>query len=243
VADGLARLFGATLYSRRVDKRALGRRLKTLRAARAASLAQVESATGISSSFLSLVEQGRSDISISRLMRLVGYYEVDLGELLADIPAERHVEMQVVRHDDRAVFHSPDEGIDMFVFGAGPSWGISPVLCVHEPGGATTVDGAPGVESFMYVIEGAFRFDLGAPEPVVLEAGDGAVFRSPGRYTVTNVAPGRSQLIAVGVPVEAFAGSTGATAAPAPAPKRTARRKKAAAAASGRRARTPGRAT
>jgi len=117
------------------------------------------------------------------------------------------------------------------------------VLCVHEPGGATTVDGAPGVESFMYVIEGAFRFDLGAPEPVVLEAGDGAVFRSPGRYTVTNVAPGRSQLIAVGVPVEAFAGSTGARAAPAPAPKRTARRKKAAAAASGRRARTPGRAT
>jgi XRE family transcriptional regulator, regulator of sulfur utilization len=205
-----------------VDKRAFGRRLRALRAARAVSLAQVEAATGISSSFLSLVEQGRSDISIGRLMRLVGYYEVDLADLLADLPAERHVEMQVVRHGERAVFRSPDEGIDMFVFGAGPSWGISPVLCVHEPGGATTVDGAPGVEMFMYVIEGEFRFDFGAPEPVVLEAGDGAVFRSPGRYTVCNIAPGQGQVLAVGVPVEAFTGSDGAHAEAAP--RRAARR-------------------
>jgi len=178
-------------------------------------------------------------------MRLVGYYEVDLGELLADIPTDRHVEMQVVRHRERAVFRSPDEGIDMFVFGAGPSWGISPVLCVHEPGGAATVDGAPGVESFMYVIEGEFRFDLGGPEPVVLEAGDGAVFRSPGRYTVTNVASGQGQLIAVGVPVEAFAGaSNGVRAEPAPkAQKKRPARRAAAADAPVRRSRPARRAT
>src|SRR6185312_16438210 len=87
-----------------VDKRAFARRLKALRAARGVSLAQVEAATAISSSFLSLVEQGRSDISIGRLMRLVAYYDVDLADLLADLPAERHVEMQVVRHGERAVF-------------------------------------------------------------------------------------------------------------------------------------------
>jgi transcriptional regulator with XRE-family HTH domain len=223
-----------------VDKRAFGRRLKALRSARGVSLAQVEAGTAISSSFLSLVEQGRSDISIGRLMRLVGYYEVDLGELLADIPADRHVEMQVVRRGERAVFRSPDEGIDMFVFGAGPSWGISPVLCVHEPGGAATVDGAPGIESFMYVIEGEFRFDLGAPEPVVLAAGDGAVFRSPGRFTVTNLAPAQGQLIAVGVPVEAFAAAGGARAEPAP---KRAKRRAAAAAGPGRRSRAARRAT
>jgi transcriptional regulator with XRE-family HTH domain len=226
-----------------VDKRAFGRRLRSLRSARGVSLAQVEAATAISSSFLSLVEQGRSDISIGRLMRLVGYYEVDLGELLADIPTDRHVEMQVVRHGERAVFRSPDEGIDMFVFGAGPAWGISPVLCVHEPGGATTVDGAPGVESFMYVIEGEFRFDLGAPEPVVLAAGDGAVFRSPGRFTVTNVASGPGQLMTVGVPVEAFASSRDARVKPAPKTKTRPERRAAAADASVRRSRPARRAT
>src|SRR3954462_3724687 len=118
-----------------MDKTTFGERLRALRTARGVSLAQLEAATGISASFLSLVEQGRSDISIGRLMRLVSYYEVDVGELVAGIPAERHVEVQVLRSGERAVFHSPQEGIDMFVFGGGPSWALSPLLCVYEPNG------------------------------------------------------------------------------------------------------------
>jgi transcriptional regulator with XRE-family HTH domain len=207
----------------RMDKTTFGERLRALRAARGVSLAQLECATGISASFLSLVEQGRSDISIGRLMRLVSYYEIDLGELVADIPAERHVEVQVLRSGERAVFHSPQEGIDMFVFGRGPSWGLSPVLCVHEPNGSTTIDDTAGVESFVYVIEGTFRFDFGGAEPVVLEAGDGAVYRSPGHYTVTNTAAGRGQILAIGAPVEAFTARDGG--APA-APRRKATRRR-----------------
>jgi transcriptional regulator with XRE-family HTH domain len=206
-----------------MDTATFGERLRALRTARGVSLAQLEAATGISASFLSLVEQGRSDMSIGRLMRLVNYYEVDLGELLAGIPAERHVDVQVLRGRDRAVFHSPHEGIDMFVFGRGPSWGLSPVLCVHEPNGSTTIDDRAGVESFVYVIEGTFRFDFGGAEPVVLEAGDGAVFRSPGHYTVTNTATGRGQILALGAPAEAYkppGGGEPAAAAPARKAKR-----------------------
>jgi transcriptional regulator with XRE-family HTH domain/mannose-6-phosphate isomerase-like protein (cupin superfamily) len=208
-----------------MDKTSFGERLRALRTARGVSLAQVEAVAGISSSFLSLVEQGRSDISIGRLMRLVHYYGVDLGELVADIPTERYVDIQVVRSDDRAVFHSPQEGIDMFLFGHGPSWGLSPVLCVHEPGGSTTIDHDAGVESFMYVIEGEFRFDFGGADAVVLGPGDGAVYRSPGHYTVTNTAPTRGQILAIGAPVEAFkAHDAGASATPA-SRKRTTRRR------------------
>jgi transcriptional regulator with XRE-family HTH domain len=198
-----------------MDKTTFGGRLRAIRTARGASLAQVEAATGISASFLSLVEQGRSDMSIGRLMRLVNHYEVDLGELVADIPLERQVDVQVLRSGDRPVFHSPSEGIDMFVFGRGPSWGLSPVLCVHEPNGSTTIDDTAGVESFVYVIEGTFRFDFGDAEPVVLEAGDGAVYRSPGHTTVTNTANGRGQLLAVGAPVEAFTACDATGRAPA----------------------------
>jgi transcriptional regulator with XRE-family HTH domain len=208
-----------------MDKTTFGERLRALRTARGVSLAQLEAATGISASFLSLVEQGRSDISIGRLMRLVNYYEVDLSELVADIPAERHVEVQVLRSGERAVFHSPQEGIDMFVFGRGPSWALSPVLCVHEPNGSTTIDHTAGVESFVYVIEGTFRFDFGGAEPVVLEAGDGAVYRNPGRYTVTNTAAGRGQILALGAPVEAYKAPEGGEAGPA-TPRRKAKRRR-----------------
>jgi transcriptional regulator with XRE-family HTH domain len=206
-----------------MDKTTFGERLRALRAARGLSLAQLEGATGISASFLSLVEQGRSDISIGRLMRLVSYYEVDLGELVADIPPARHVDVHVLRSDDRAVFHSPQEGIDMFVFGRGLSWGLSPLLCVHEPNGSTTIDDTAGVESFVYVIEGTFRFDFGGAEPVVLETGDGAVYRSPGHYTVTNTAAGRGQILALGAPVEAFTARDEAEHAP---PRRKATRRR-----------------
>jgi transcriptional regulator with XRE-family HTH domain len=207
-----------------MDKTTFGERLRAVRTGRGASLAQVEAATGISASFLSLVEQGRSDMSIGRLMRLVSYYDVDLGELVADIPVEPHVDLQVLRSGDRAVFHSPSEGIEMFVFGRGPSWGLSPVLCVHEPNGSTTIDDdTAGVESFVYVIEGTFRFDFGDAESVVLEAGDGAVYRSPGHTTVTNTADGRGQLLAVGAPAEAFAARDGGR--PAPARRKAKRRR------------------
>jgi hypothetical protein len=61
---------------------------------------------------------------------------------------------------------------------------------------------------------------------VVLEAGDGAVFRSPGHYTVTNTATRRGQILALGAPVEAYKAPGGggkAEAAPS-GPARKAKR-------------------
>ncbi len=60
----------------------LGTRLRSLRTGRGISLSQLGAATQISSSFLSLVESGRSDITISRLLRLSDFFDVDLDELV-----------------------------------------------------------------------------------------------------------------------------------------------------------------
>ena len=46
----------------------LGARLRELRRSRGVSLAEVAEGTGISASFLSTVEKGKSDITVSRLM-------------------------------------------------------------------------------------------------------------------------------------------------------------------------------
>src|SRR3954471_20515085 len=63
-------------------ERALGLRLRQLRLARSLSLAEVAQATNISASFLSLVENGRSDVSIGRLTRLVQFYGVSLSDVI-----------------------------------------------------------------------------------------------------------------------------------------------------------------
>ena len=46
-----------------------------------ASQAELSCAVGISSSFLSLLEQGRTDIAIDRLLHLTGFYDVEFTDL------------------------------------------------------------------------------------------------------------------------------------------------------------------
>src|SRR6185312_910162 len=60
------------------DTRLLGERLRAIRAERGVSLSAVAEATGISTSFLSLVETGKNDITFGRLRRLIDYYGVTL---------------------------------------------------------------------------------------------------------------------------------------------------------------------
>jgi transcriptional regulator with XRE-family HTH domain len=57
----------------------LGRRLRDLRRSRRLSLAEVAEQTGISASFISHIENGKSDMSIGRLMRLADLYGAEPG--------------------------------------------------------------------------------------------------------------------------------------------------------------------
>src|ERR1700722_5235199 len=87
--------------------------LRELRRSRGLSLADVAEATQISPSFLSLVEKGKSDITIGRLVRLVEFYGVALSDLVPTHATPCVPE--VLRQDERRVVHSPAEGIDIFL--------------------------------------------------------------------------------------------------------------------------------
>jgi transcriptional regulator with XRE-family HTH domain len=80
---------------------ALGRRLKALRVSRGLSLKEVGAETGVSSSFLSMVETGRNDLSVGRLMVLADFYGVGLDDVLPGRRTERH--LAVRRADETAL--------------------------------------------------------------------------------------------------------------------------------------------
>ena len=82
-----------------------------MRNARSLSLADVAEATGISASFLSLVENNRSDITIGRLVRLIDFYGISITDLLPF--AARPDYPEVIRPDERRSLQSPVEGIDI----------------------------------------------------------------------------------------------------------------------------------
>lgn len=62
----------------------LGTRLRNLRRLRSLSLGEAAAAVGLSSSFLSMVERGESDLAMSRFTRLADFYGVQPSELLLE---------------------------------------------------------------------------------------------------------------------------------------------------------------
>ncbi len=83
----------------------LGRRLKALRLSRNLSLKDLSASTGLSSSFLSMVETGQNEMTVGRLVALADFYEVGLTDL---IPERALGQPVVLRRDDRQAIDSPD---------------------------------------------------------------------------------------------------------------------------------------
>lgn len=180
--------------------RTLGERLRALRVERGASLGDVSAGTGLSTSFLSLVENGRSDISTGRLFRVARFLGVALGDLL-EMDAEP--ELRVVRADER---RSPDgvsaAGLSMFpVLDDHEDVTMAPIVCEYEPGAHVhDVPATEGVEHFVFVVGGGIEISIAAAEPLVLAAGDCAYIRSDGVSAVRNVADRRSVIVWVSSP-------------------------------------------
>ncbi len=109
----------------------LGAALRSLRQSRQLSVRQVAEAAAISPSFLSLVETGKSDITIGRLTRLVAFFGVSLLDLL---PKEPPADTRVVRRHEQPRLRSPAEGIDISLLVPDAQRAMMPMLLSFEPG-------------------------------------------------------------------------------------------------------------
>jgi transcriptional regulator with XRE-family HTH domain len=187
-----------------MDRLELGTRLRALRAERGLSLSQLEAATAISSSFLSLVESGKSDITISRLVRLADFFDVELGELVEGSRVDRRP-LEVIRDGDGSVLSSRAEGVTARFLGH-QRWQFSPRISEYQPGG--TVDVAEGEQAaretfhhhelFIYVVAGSFEITVHGAETVKVSRGDAVLVRD-GADRVTNVGRSVGRLLIVGV--------------------------------------------
>ena len=173
----------------------LGTTLRTIRTARGLSLAQVATATGISRSLLSLIETGRSDITIGRLSRLAQLYELRLAEL---VPEPRHPDPIVVRADDRQLLRSTAEAIDVEVLVPEGPHTMQAVLATFAPL-ARMQDYIPQPnEQFTHVIEGRIRTEFADGRELELAAGDSATYVSgDGGHRHQNLADAVSRMLIV----------------------------------------------
>jgi transcriptional regulator with XRE-family HTH domain len=153
-----------------------------MREQRALSLHDVAAATGLSKSFLSLIERGDSDLSLNRFRALCEFYGLTPAEMLGasneDPGAETaHAGLEPLR------YVSPAEGVEITMLRVPNKFGaMQPALSVYEPGALTEVFQHPG-EEFLFVVEGLVRLHLG-DEQILLAAFDNHYFsgETPHRF-------------------------------------------------------------
>jgi transcriptional regulator with XRE-family HTH domain len=165
------------------SKDGLGTRLRALRKQRGLSLNDLGDNTQISPSFLSLVENGKSDITIGRLRRLIDFYGISINDL---VPSPHHVDANIMRRDERLLLHSPAEGIDVYLLVSETERTMMPMLLEFEPGAGLAEYGSHAGEEFVHVLEGELLLELDGAEPKVLKVGDSAYYRAANPHSFKN---------------------------------------------------------
>ena len=174
---------------------ALGAALRQARNSRGLSLAQVAEATEISRSLLSLIETGRSDITIGRLNRLAQLYDLRLAELVAE---PRHPDPLVVRADDRPLLHYDSEDIDVEVLVPEGPHALQALLATHAPKARMEDFVVQQNEQFIYLLEGRTRTEFADGRELELGPGDSAMFVSgEGGHRHTNLLDDVSRMVIV----------------------------------------------
>lgn len=155
----------------------LGTRLRELRLVRELRLADVSAATGISVSFLSLVESGKNDVTISRLARLCSFYGIGVADILSPSAPDAD---GVMRRATQPSFSSPAEGMDVAALGSPAGAAFVPYRVEFAPGAHLTERIRTDRDVLLVVTDGAVEVTVDDGEAARLEDGD-AIALAPGR--------------------------------------------------------------
>jgi transcriptional regulator with XRE-family HTH domain len=173
-AAGL-RTLGLRVTPARMSASEIGKELRQARLKADLSLGDVSKATGLSSSFLSLVENGKSDISLGRLARLTDFLNVSLSDLI-DPP--RETRFQVMRRNERPSL-SVEHGVSIELLPRTADH--DRIVVTFGPGAMLDqkdYEWTKGGESFYFILEGELCIDLAGPDIIRLKTGDSiALFR------------------------------------------------------------------
>jgi transcriptional regulator with XRE-family HTH domain len=162
----------------------VGERLRELRRFRRCTLRTVAERSGLSESFLSQVERGRSSASIASLRRIADALGVSIADLFEP---ERPPRPRVLRRDERPALSFGILGRKLLLTPR-PLQHLEVFAGELEVGGST--GGQPYAhgdsEELFVVLSGAVHLELGG-ELFDLESGDSIDYRSSTPHRITNV--------------------------------------------------------
>jgi len=176
----------------------LGAALKRARLEQGLSLADVSAETGISTSFLSVVEKGRSEITIGRLIRLLAFYGIRINDLLPG--AASSSDRIVLAPHERRPLISRGEGVELYLLAHDAKRSMMPVYGVHQPGSRVEGTAVHEGEVFVFVLEGSLLFEREGHDPFLVQEGYSAYYEGGPAVTISNPGSKPARLIGVVTP-------------------------------------------
>ena len=170
----------------------VGERLRELRRRRRATLRTVAERSGLSESFLSQVERGRSNASIASLRRIADALGVSVADLFEPAGPPRP---RVVRRDDRPTLTFGVLG-RKHLLTPKPLQNLEVFVGELDPGGSTGVEPYThgDSEELCVVLLGSVELELDG-ETYELEEGDSIDYRSSTPHRISNVGDGVAEVM------------------------------------------------
>lgn len=137
------------------DRHLLANRLRMLRIRRQLSLGTVALGTGLSRSFVALLEEGKSDVSLSRLLRIAEFY----GVWLTDLVGTAAPSVEVVPLADARVVPAEDRG-EIRLLSAPSVRSMQPFRIILPPGALMEGGLSHSGEEFIHCIAGAVELEI-----------------------------------------------------------------------------------
>ncbi len=176
----------------------LGRRLRALRLGHGYTLSQLARHSGLSKSFLSMLENGHTNISLTRLKRLAAVFGLGVADLIPDEAARALV--AVMRRGDARPLPGFADGVEARHLAREGARRLEPILLRLEPGAQhANVTGHAG-EEFVHVLSGSVLLIVAEGAPLELAAGDSASYPSALSHCYHNPAAEPALLLTVNTP-------------------------------------------
>jgi transcriptional regulator with XRE-family HTH domain len=160
----------------------LGERVRAIRQLRRRTLKEIATAAGISESFLSQLERGRTNATIATLQRLA----TALGIEVSDLFSTGSSRPRVIRRDAREFVAWGSQGRKALLTPK-PFHSLEVVVARFEPGGSTGDEPYThgDSEELLIVVEGSVHVQLGT-EIHDVTAGDSVHYQSSTPHRVSN---------------------------------------------------------
>jgi transcriptional regulator with XRE-family HTH domain len=170
----------------------LGARLRSFRLAKGLSLATVAERTDISTSFLSLVESGQSDITWGRLARLLSLYDVEPNTLL-----DGATTADIVRRDKPPLSWRLGPGADAAFLAVRSNSPLSTAIGEFQPRGEQTELSTHPGEEFLYVCDGQVDVEFANGQQETLRKGDSLMFDAGIPHRLINRGTRKARVLSV----------------------------------------------